>query len=105
VHWLFTKRLTVNQATGIRFVGWVVFDDFPLKDADEDFIKGKVVSLRFFVCVIGNANTIMPYSINALVLPDSDQQQTDACTRHAKARRFYNAFAEPPFFPLWSLVN
>jgi hypothetical protein len=49
------KGITVNQATGIGLIVGIVLNDFTLKDAEEGFVKRKVVGLGFFVSVVCNS--------------------------------------------------
>lgn len=74
MHRLFAEGFTINQAAGVGLVIRIVLDDFPLKDADEDFIEGETVCLGFFIGVVGNPYSIVSHCINdvfdiQLVLP------------------------------------
>ncbi len=59
-----SKTVTIDQATRIRLVGWIVFDDLAVQNTGEDFIEGETVCLGFFVSVVGDPNTIVTDSIN-----------------------------------------
>jgi hypothetical protein len=58
------KRVAVNQATGIRLVVRIIFDDFTLQDADIDFIERKMIGVGFFVSVVGDPYTVVAYRVN-----------------------------------------
>ncbi|MCL0093458.1 hypothetical protein M1O19_00790 [Dehalococcoidia bacterium] len=64
MHRLFAEGFTINQAAGVRLVIRIVFDDFPLKNADEDFIEGETVCLGFFVGAVGNPYSIASHCVN-----------------------------------------
>jgi len=44
VNGLASKTVTIDQATRIRLVGRIVFDDLAVQDIVEDFIEGKTVA-------------------------------------------------------------
>lgn len=64
MHRLFAEGFTINQAAGVRLVIRIVFDDFPLKNADEDFIEGETVCLGFFIGAVGNPYSIASHCVN-----------------------------------------
>jgi len=64
VNGLASKTVPIDQATRIRPVGWIVFDDLAVQDAVEDFIEGETVCLGLFVGVVGDPNTIVTDSLN-----------------------------------------
>lgn len=62
--WLSGETVTVDQTTWVRLVGWIVFDDFTVQYAEENFVKGQTVCLCFFVGVVSDAYSIMTNSVN-----------------------------------------
>lgn len=74
VHRLSRECFSVDQATGIRFVIWIVLNNLALKNADEDFVKREMIGLSFLVSMVGNPYSIVAYGVNDvfqihLVLP------------------------------------
>jgi hypothetical protein len=61
---LASKTVTVDQATRIRLVRRIVFDDLTVQDTGEDFIERETICLGFFVGVVGDPNTIGTDSVN-----------------------------------------
>jgi hypothetical protein len=64
VNGLTDKTFTVDQATRIRLVGWIIFDDLTVQDTIEDFIKGKMVCLCFLISVVSDMNAMVTDGIN-----------------------------------------
>ena len=58
------ERLTVNKTARIGCVSWVILNDFAMKNREEDFIKGELISFRFFISMITNTDTIVSYTLN-----------------------------------------
>ena len=61
------KSITVNQATGKRFVIRVIFNNFPLENAKKHLIKRQTVRLSLFVSVIGYSNLVPAYRLNKVL--------------------------------------
>ena len=74
------ETLAIDQATWVRLIGGIVFDDLALQDAEEDFVKGQSIRLCFFVGMVGDAYAVFAQSVNdvlgvhcetfVLILPD-----------------------------------
>lgn len=64
MYWRACETITINQATWIRLIRGIRFDNLTLQDTEEDFIEGQVVCLRFFVSVVSNADAVISNSIN-----------------------------------------
>lgn len=58
------ETITINQATWIRCVRRISFDNLTLQDTEEDFIEGQAVCLCFFVSMVSNADAVISNSIN-----------------------------------------
>ncbi len=58
------KTFTVDQATRIRLVGWIIFNDLTVQDTVENFIKGEMVCLCFLIGVVSDMNAMVTDSIN-----------------------------------------
>jgi hypothetical protein len=64
MHWVFAERFSIDQATWIRLVTWVVLNNLTLKDADKDFVECEMVGLSLFIGVVCNPYAIMAYGVN-----------------------------------------
>jgi len=58
MHGIASGRRTIDQATRIRLARRIVFNNFAPKNRAGDFIKCKLVCLRFFVSMIRDPNSI-----------------------------------------------
>ncbi len=58
------KTFTIDQATRIRLVGWIIFNDLTVQDTIENFIKGEMVRLCFLIGVVSDMNAMVTDSIN-----------------------------------------
>jgi hypothetical protein len=52
------ERLPIDEATRIGFIRWVILDDFSLQHGEKDFIKRQLISRRFFIRMIADADPI-----------------------------------------------
>ena len=57
------ERLSIDEATRIGCVCWIILDDFSMEHREEDFVKRELIRLCFFIRMIANAE---PISVNGL---------------------------------------
>ena len=83
------KRLTIDEATWIGFVCWIILDDFSMQHREEDFVKRELISLCFFIRMIANAEPIgvncLDYIVNVnvrLLLCTLEHLRPDICLRN-----------------------
>jgi dTDP-D-glucose 4,6-dehydratase len=61
------KITTINQKTRIRSVCYIALNDLALEYGKEYFVESKTVSLRFFIRMIGNSDSIGPDGFNDII--------------------------------------
>ena len=83
------ERLSIDEATRIGFVCWVILDDFSMEHREEDFVKRELIRLCFFIRMIANAEPIgvngLDYIVNVnvrLLLCTLEHLRLDICMRN-----------------------
>ena len=63
MHRLTIAIFAVYQTAWVRFIIWVVFNNFAVEDGMKYLIKSQIISSGFFICVIGDPYSITAYSL------------------------------------------
>jgi hypothetical protein len=64
---LTAERLTIDEATRVGFIRWIILNDFSLQYGEKDFIKRQLISRCFFIRMVANANPIGAYCLDYIV--------------------------------------
>ena len=62
MHRVAAKSLAINQATWIWLIIWIIFYNLAIKHGKIYLIKYKIITLRFFISMIGNTYPACPNS-------------------------------------------
>src|SRR5262249_54650262 len=100
------ERLSIDEATRIGFVCWVILDDFSMEHREEDFVKRELIRLCFFIRMIANAEPIdvngLDYIVNVnvrLLLCTLKHLRLDICMRKSVNLRVFCGLTFPCIQP------
>ena len=67
VNRLATESVSINQATGIRPVVWIVFDNFTVENTDQDLVERQMICFGFFIGMVGNPYAVVAYRVDDVI--------------------------------------